>query len=346
MSGPDRNPPKALILGCRGTVLSEEERRFFREANPLGFILFERNCAEPGQVRALVSALRLCVGRETAPVLIDQEGGRVQRLRPPHWREAPAMARFGRLAETKPEAARKAVWLNGRLLAGELAELGISVDCAPVLDLLAEGADPVIGDRAFGNDASLISSLGRALCEGLLAGGVLPVLKHIPGHGRAQADSHKALPRVEASEAELVATDFLPFRELADMPLAMTAHIVYAAFDRERPATLSPAVVSEVIRRRIGFDGFLMTDDIAMGALGGPLAVRAGAAIAAGCDAILHCNGRLDEMAEIAAAVGPLDLAAAARLARAERRRSAGREGINLDRARSEFAELMGGVSG
>ncbi len=342
MSGPDEKSARALILGCRGTALSDEEGRFFQDANPLGFILFERNCSDPAQVRSLVSALRAAVGRRHAPVLIDQEGGRVRRLNPPHWRDAPPARQFGELAERKPEAALEAAWLNARLLAGELRALGITVDCAPVLDLAVAGADHIIGDRAFGSDADRVSSLGRVMCEGLLAGGVLPVLKHLPGHGRARQDSHLALPVVETAAAELDATDFRPFRSLADMPLAMTAHIVYTAFDSEKPATLSKTVVAEVIRKRIGFDGFLMTDDISMNALEGELALRAETAFAAGCDAVLHCNGKLEEMAALAKAVGPLKRVALDRLERATALRGEAKASEDMDALRVQLAELMG----
>ncbi|MCE2510587.1 MAG: beta-N-acetylhexosaminidase [Alphaproteobacteria bacterium] len=341
MSGPDQKPARALILGCAGSKLGEEERRFFRDANPLGFILFERNCQDPAQLRALVADLRAAIGREDAPVLIDQEGGRVCRLRPPYWRAAPSAARFGQLAERKPEAALEAAWLNARLLAGELRALGVTVDCVPVLDLPVAGADPVIGDRAFGGDAERTASLGRAVCEGLLAGGVLPVLKHIPGHGRAHADSHRALPVVETPAAELEATDFRPFRLLSEMPLAMTAHIVYTALDPQRPATLSKTVIEEAIRKRIGFDGALMTDDISMSALEGALADRARAALAAGCDAILHCNGRLEEMTALAGAVGPLPNAAHDRFSRAEALRGRAEQDADMAGLAARLAELL-----
>lgn len=342
MSGPDEKSAKALILGCGGTTLSDQEGRFFQDANPLGFILFERNCSDPAQLRALVLALRASVGRENAPVLIDQEGGRVCRLHPPHWRDAPPAGRFGELAARKPEAALEAVWLNARLLAGELHAAGITVDCAPVLDLAVADADPIIGDRAFGSDADHVSSLGRAMCEGLLAGGVLPVLKHLPGHGRAREDSHLALPIVETPAAELEATDFCPFRALADMPLGMTAHIVYTAFDSEKPATLSKTVVEGVIRKRIGFDGFLMTDDISMNALEGDLAFRAGTALAAGCDAVLHCNGKLEEMTALAEAVGPLEGAALDRFGRATALRGKAEASADMEALARRLVELMG----
>ncbi len=289
----------AVIFGCAGLTLSDAERKLFEACDPLGFILFARNLEDPEQVRALVAAMRECVGRE-APVLIDQEGGRVARLGPPHWREAPAAARFGELAQLDRFVAAEAAALNSRLLADELTALGIDVDCLPVLDVPASGADGVIGDRAYGDTPEVVAMLGRAACGGLLAGGVLPVIKHIPGHGRAGADSHHALPVVTAPRSELEKTDFAPFRALADMPLAMTAHVVYGDIDRVRPATLSQTVIEEVIRGSIGFEGLLMSDDIGMGALSGPVAERGEAALAAGCDVVLHCNGDFDEMQAVA----------------------------------------------
>ncbi len=313
----DRARPRPVIFGCAGERLGAAERRFFAEADPLGFILFRRNCREPGQLRDLVASLRDCVGRADAPVLIDQEGGRVARLGSPHWRRHPAAAELAREGEA-------AVFGTAREIAADLAGLGITVDCAPVLDLRIAGADQVIGDRSFGADPAAVARFGRAWCDGLLAGGVLPVLKHIPGHGRARADSHVACPAVDAAADELAASDFAPFRALAEMPWAMTAHVVYTAFDPDAPATLSSSVIGGAIRGTIGFDGVLISDDLSMGALSGPLGARAAAALAAGCDLALHCSGRLAEMEEIAAATGPLAAATAARLARGEamRRRS------------------------
>jgi len=322
--------PSAVIFGCAGPSLSQRERAFFRDADPIGFILFKRNCETPDQVRALVHELREAVGRAGAPVLIDQEGGRVARLQPPHWRQYPAAAALGALrGERAPEAVR----LAARLIADDLASLGVTVDCLPVLDVPEAGADPVIGDRAYSDDPAVVSRLGRAACEGLLEGGVLPVIKHIPGHGRATVDSHHALPRVSASRAALDACDFVPFRALADMPWAMTAHIVYTALDPEAPATLSPVVIREVILASMGFDGVLVSDDISMNALGGPIGARAARALAAGCDLALHCNGNPSEMAEIAAAVAPLTPEARRRLDRAEARRHAP---ARFDRAAAE----------
>ena len=310
----------AIIFGCAGPTLDDAERRFFRAADPLGFILFKRNCAAPKQVRLLVAELRDAVGRADAPVLIDQEGGRVARLGPPHWRTAPPAARFGLLAARDRDAAIEAARVNARLMAADLAELGITVDCAPVLDLRLPGAHDVIGDRAFHSDPEVVALLGRATADGLLAGGVIPVVKHMPGHGRAMVDSHAALPRVATSRSELEHTDFRPFRALNDLPWGMTAHVVYEAIDPERPASTSPVVIGEIIRGHIGFDGLLVSDDLSMQALEGSLADRTRAALAAGCDVALHCNGRITEMEAVAAAAAPLSARAAERLARGRER--------------------------
>jgi len=294
------------IFGCQGTELTDEERRFFTEAQPWGFILFGRNVADPEQVRRLVVDLRDCVGDARAPVLIDQEGGRVARLAPPLWRERPPAGRFGALHASSAGNAREAVWLNARLIANDLAQLGISVDCAPVLDVPVEGADAVIGDRAFAHDPSVVIDLGRAAIEGLLDGGVLPVMKHIPGHGRASVDTHKALTHITVAFEELSTSDFVTFRCLNDCPLAMTAHVIFDAIDAQRPATTSPKVIREVIRGEIGFEGVLITDDISMDALHGTLSIRARAALFAGCDIVLHCNGQMAEMREVAGEAKPL----------------------------------------
>jgi beta-N-acetylhexosaminidase len=309
-------PPRAAILGLAGPELSEEERRFFAATDPLGFILFKRNCETPAQLKRLVDELRASIGRADAPVLIDQEGGRVARLGPPHWRQPPAAASFVKLAEQDLALGGEAARLNARLIAADLAAAGINVDCAPVLDLPVPGAHDVIGDRAHGTTPDLAATLGRAVCEGLLEGGVLPVIKHIPGHGRATADTHHALPVVATGEAELRRTDFAPFHALADMPWAMTAHVVYAAIDPAAPATTSRVVIERVIRGFIGFDGVLVSDDLSMQALSGTVAERATAALRAGCDVVLHCNGRMDEMAPVMAAVPALSDAALTRLER------------------------------
>lgn len=311
----DVRAPSAAIYGCAGLSLTAAEEEFFRAENPLGFILFARNCETPDQVRELVKALREAVGRTDAPVLIDQEGGRVARLKPPHWRAAPPASYFGRMASHDRARAHEALRINTRLLAAELAGLGIDVDCVPLLDLQFPGAHDVIGDRSFGGDPELVAELGRIVCETMLAEGVMPIVKHIPGHGRARVDSHQALPVVDTAAAELEATDFKPFRALADAPWAMTAHVVYTSLDGERPATTSRKVIDEAIRGQIGFAGVLLSDDLSMEALKGNLGERAEAALSAGCDVALHCNGKMAEMAQVAAAVGPLSPAAERRIA-------------------------------
>jgi beta-N-acetylhexosaminidase len=320
-----KSSPAAVVFSCSGPTLTADERALFADSNPLGFILFARNCVEPGQIRDLTAALRDSVGRSDAPVLIDQEGGRVQRLNPPHWRAAPSAQAFGRLARTDRATARDAVRLNARMLAHELLDLGIDVDCAPVLDVPVPGAHGIIGDRAYGTDAVLIADLGRAACQGFLEGGVAPVIKHIPGHGRARSDSHLELPVVETSLDVLAESDFVPFVANADAPYAMTAHVVYTAVDPELPVTLSELAIQSVIRERLGFDGFLFSDDVGMKALFGPFGDRARAALGAGCDGVLHCSGDFAEMREIAAAVPPLSAKARERFAsvRAKMRRPA-----------------------
>ncbi len=316
MSGPEA--PRAVIFGCGGLILDDDERRLFAEAQPLGFILFERNCRDSEQVRALVACLREAVGRADAPVLIDQEGGRVRRLKPPKWRDAPAASRFAELYQRDPARGEEAAWLNSRLMAHELSDLGITVDCAPVLDVPAPGGHEIIGDRAYGKDADSVAALGAAVCDGLLSGGVLPVIKHIPGHGRAGSDSHQELPALDTPHDALSAQDFRPFRALNAMPWAMTAHVLYRAIDADAPATISRRVVEEIIRGEIGFDGLLLSDDLGMQALSGGFAERTGAALSAGCDVALHCSGIMAEMTEIAAVAPLLSDAASARLARGE----------------------------
>ena len=295
------------IYGLAGPRLSAAEASFFRAVRPWGFILFARNIETPGQVAALTAALRETVDDAHAPILIDQEGGRVARLKPPHWRARPPAARFAALHAENPEIAREATYLNARLIAHDLHGLGINVDCLPVLDVPQPGAHAIIGDRAFGTDPAIVIELGRAQIEGLMDGGVLPVMKHIPGHGRAGADSHLALPRVATDVAELSAVDFVTFRSLDTCPMAMTAHVVYDSIDPQRPATTSPKVVRDVIRGEIGFDGLLMSDDLSMQALDGPLNVRAKAALFAGCDVVLHCNGDMDEMKDVASQARELE---------------------------------------
>jgi beta-N-acetylhexosaminidase len=297
-------------------TLGEAERDFFRTADPLGFVLFANNCESPDQIRALTAALKSSVGRDDALVLIDQEGGRVARLKPPHWRGAPAAAVFGTLFERDREGALEAARLNARLLAADLDDIGINVNCAPVLDVPIPGAHDVIGDRAFSASPETVAALGEAFCAGLLEGGVMPVLKHIPGHGRAMSDSHHHLPVVNAPLEELKLRDFLPFKALGAQPFAMAAHVVYEAIDGQAPATLSRAVTDGVIRGEIGFEGVLLSDDLSMEALKGSLAERAEAVLAGGCDVVLHCSGKLDEMEAVAAASGAMSETAMARLAR------------------------------
>lgn len=294
--------PRAVFFGCEGTKLSAAERAFFREADPFGFILFQRNCVEPAQVVALTSELRDRVGRADAPILIDQEGGRVQRLKPPHWKRRPAMREVGAIYVRDPERGVRLAWGLARAMAAELTALGITVDCAPVLDVPVPDAHDVIGDRAFSTRAAAIAALGQAQIDGFLDGGVLPVVKHIPGHGRARSDSHHDLPVVDTDAGTLEATDFAPFRLLNHAPLAMTAHVVYTAYDSAAPATLSARTIAEVVRGSIGYDGCLMSDDVSMKALSGSFADRTHAALAAGCDVVLHCNGQMDEMKQIAGA--------------------------------------------
>jgi beta-N-acetylhexosaminidase len=289
----------AFICGLAGAALTEEERAFLRQARPWGVILFRRNVESRAQLRALANSVREALGDARAPILVDQEGGRVQRLAPPHWRAYPSAAAVERAASSV-EGAERLAWLGGRLIAHDLREVGITVDCLPVLDARQPGAHGVIGDRAYSDDPESVARIGRAAARGLLDGGVSPVMKHIPGHGRARADSHLELPVVEASRTELERVDFAPFIANADLPIAMTAHVVYAAFDPAMPGTLSKTVIREAIRGVIGFDGLLITDDLSMKALQGDFRQRAEAAIAAGCDIVLHCNGDLDEARAVA----------------------------------------------
>lgn len=298
-------PVRAFISGCAGPVLSDEERRFFADAAPWGLILFRRNIVDRAQVLALTDAFRAAVGRDDAPVLVDQEGGRVQRLGPPVWRRYPAAAVFERLVND-PWQAREITRLSARLMALDMAEVGITVDCAPVLDVPAPGSHQIVGDRAYAADSARAATLARAAAEGLIAGGVLPVIKHMPGHGRARADSHIELPVVTAPRAELETVDFPPFRMLADMPMAMSAHVVFTALDPDHPATTSRRIVRTIMRRALNFDGLIMSDDLSMEALKGTLRDRAEAALAAGLDIALHCNGRLEEMRQVAEAAPAL----------------------------------------
>lgn len=327
------------IYGCSGTELTVDERGFFRDVHPWGFILFARNIGDRDQVRRLVRSMREIV--PDAPVLVDQEGGRVARLKPPQWRARPAARRFGDLFASQPEEAREAAYLNARLIAHDLTEVGITVDCVPVLDVPVGGASEVIGDRAFSTEPTAVIDLGRAVIEGMLEGGVLPVMKHMPGHGRASADTHFLLPRVPASAEQLSASDFVTFRSLNFCPMGMTAHVVYEAIDGQRPATISPKVIRDVIRGEIGFEGLLLTDDISMQALSGSIGARTRAALFAGCDIVVHCNGKMDEMSEVAAEAKPLG---GASLKRAETALSHAQpvEEFDSDAAEARLAKLMG----
>jgi beta-N-acetylhexosaminidase len=327
---------RAVIFGCAGPALASAERRFLASADPWGFILFARNVETPAQLARLTAELRGAVGRD-APVLIDQEGGRVARLRAPEWREwAPALDECARLPERGQRA--RAMYLRYRLIASELAAVGIDVNCAPVLDLVGERTHPVIRSRCYSDDPAEVAEIGRAVATGLLDAGVLPVIKHIPGQGKAGADSHLALPRVQADAASL-ATDFAPFRALADLPMAMTAHVVYAALDPAAPATQSATVI-RLIREEIGFAGLLMTDDLSMKALDGDFDRRATRALDAGCDIVLHCNGDSKEMAAVAEAVPTL---AGLALSRAEAALSMrGRAADDAAGLAEEFAAIGG----
>ena len=290
-----------MIIGCAGTVLSQDEVAFIEREKPWGLILFARNIGLAEEIRALTAQFRMVVGRDDAPVFIDQEGGRVQRIREPIAQHYPSGAAVGAVYRRNPEDGRRAARTMSRLHAADLLPLGINADCLPVLDVPVEGAHDVIGDRAYGKDPATVADLGREAAEGLLDGGVLPGIKHIPGHGRAFSDSHRALPVVDTPLEELRAHDFPPFAALADMPMAMTAHVVYSAIDPDRPATTSHKVVRDIIRGEIGFDGLLMSDDVSMQALSGDFATRAESIFGAGCDVVLHCNGVMDEMLAVAA---------------------------------------------
>jgi beta-N-acetylhexosaminidase len=307
---------QAAIYGLAGEGLSADERAFFADADPAGYILFQRNCAGRAQVRRLTDDLRALSGRDDLPILIDQEGGRVARLQPPEWPVFPAAWRFAELYAKAPMSAIEAARANAQAIALLLGEIGVNVDCAPLLDVRRPGASDIIGDRALGAEPMQVAALGRAVLDGLRAGGAIGVVKHMPGHGRALADSHKELPVVDADEAALAA-DLEPFRTLNGAPMGMTAHVVYTAWDAARPASLSALVIGEILRGRIGFEGFLMSDDLGMHALSGGFGERAAGVLAAGCDAALHCSGAMEEMVAVAAAVGGLTAQAGERLARA-----------------------------
>ena len=331
---------RAFITGVSGPELTGAEREFIRSERPWGFILFKRNIETPAQVTLLVSELREAVGNPDAPVLIDQEGGRVQRLGPPHWPVYPPGAVFGVLYDIDPALGLTAARLSARLMAADLIELGVTVDCLPLADVPVAGADAVIGNRAYGTEPGKVAAIARAVTDGLEQGGILPVLKHIPGHGRATADTHFRLPEVDTSKTELERTDFAAFQPLADLPMAMTAHVVFSALDPAQPATTSATIIQQVIRGVIGFQGLLMSDDVSMNALAGSIAERTRAIFTAGCDMVLHCNGKLDEMREVAAETPELSGTA---LERARRALASRRAPQAFDRlaARAELEALV-----
>ncbi len=324
---------KPVIYGLAGHQLSADERGFFKDADPLGYILFKRNCGSRDQMRALTDSLRDLSGRSDVPILIDQEGGRVARMQPPEWPGFPAPGAFDALYDVAPVSAIEAARANAHALALMLAEVGVTVNALPLLDVVRPETSDVIGDRALGGEPMRVAALGKAVLEGLRRGGVIGIVKHMPGHGRGRVDSHKELPVVDASADEL-ASDIAPFAALADAPMGMTAHVVFTAWDKERPATLSPTVIGEVIRTRIGFDGLLMTDDIDMKALSGTAGEKAAAAVAAGCDVALDCWARMDEMVEIAERLGDAGPETLARLERALASVTNGAE-------EADFAELI-----
>lgn len=333
----------AAVVGLEGAVVSERERGLFAETRPAGFILFARNCIDPHQVTALIRACREAVEDPAAPVLIDQEGGRVARLKSPHWQALPPLRSIGKLAESDPEAGKEAAWLHARLIAADLEPLGITINCSPVLDLGLEGQTSAIGDRAFSSDPAIVAALGRATIEGYLAGGILPVIKHLPGHGRAKVDSHADLPLVDCAADELAAADWRPFEANADAPLGMTAHILFSQVDATACGTQSSTIIQEIIRDKIGFEGALFSDDLSMQALGGSLGERAGLARRAGCDLALHCNGDFAEMSAVLEAAGPLEGDSLLRVEQALARRKAP-EPFDSDAGRRRLDGLLGGA--
>jgi beta-N-acetylhexosaminidase len=332
--------PLAAIFGLSGHSLTAEEIAFFKKTQPWGYILFARNIDNAAQLRALTDSLRALSGRNKLPIFIDQEGGRVQRIKPPLAPVYPTGREIGTLYVNNRKKGLRAAWLMSRLHAFDLAAYGINADCLPVLDVPVEGAHDVIGNRAYSNDPAVVAEIGMAAAQGLLAGGVLPVIKHIPGHGRGAADSHLALPVVDTSHDELSRTDFVPFKALADMPMAMTAHITYSALDADNCATLSRRVISKIIRKEIGFGGLLMSDDVSMQALSGDFADRARAIIRAGCDVVLHCNGDMNEMSALAGVLPVLDGKALKRAKRAVKPLGKG-EAAHESALREEFAGLF-----
>src|SRR5215510_12924163 len=331
---------RAFITGLAGLQITAGERSFLRDAQPWGLIIFKRNVSTPDQVLELTQSFRDCVGWK-APVFVDQEGGRVQRLGPPHWPAYPAGQRYGEIYDRDPSDGVAAARLAGHLIAADLRALGIDADCLPLADVPVASSNPVIGDRAYGRETAKVSAIAKAIAEELQAGGVLPVLKHLPGHGRATADSHHDLPVVDADRVTLELTDFAAFRPLADLPIGMTAHVVFSAFDWVAPATTSVTIVREVIRGFIGFQGLLMSDDISMNALSGTIAERSRAALTAGCDIVFHCNGELTEMVAVATGAPKLAGESARRADAALRLRSAPAK-FDTHAAHKVFAQMMG----
>jgi beta-N-acetylhexosaminidase len=335
--------PRAFIAGLSGLTLTNEERTFLREADPWGAILFKRNVSDKAQVSDLTKSIRDTLGRE-AVILVDQEGGRVQRLAPPHWPAYPPGARYATLYDCGREAGLEAAELGARLIAHDLRAVGIDTDCLPLADVPVAGGDPIIGDRAYGDRPDKVADIAAAVARGLLRGGVLPVLKHLPGHGRATADSHLKLPVIDTPRATLEQTDFAAFRPLAGLPLGMTAHVVFSAIDPATPATTSVTMLREVIRGWIGFQGLLMSDDVSMGALSGTIAERSRAAIVAGCDVVLHCNGDLAEMRAVAGEAPQLGGDALRRADAALAARHAP-DAFDAAAGRARFADLIGGTA-
>ncbi len=334
--------PSAVIFGVEGQAVTPWERGFLRELDPWGFILFARNIEDPEQLRSLTADLRGVLGRD-APILIDQEGGRVQRMRPPHWRAyLPALDQMEHVARRGGDPIRLQ-WVRNRLIAAELHAVGIDVNCAPLADLIETETHPIMRNRLYGQDIKVVVDAARACAEGLLAGGVLPVLKHLPGYGRATVDSHHALPRVAAPLEELRARDFAPFRALNDIAMGMTAHIVMEALDPEAPATTSPRAM-RALRDEIGFGGLIMSDDLGMQALSGPLDQRARATLAAGVDIVLHCSGKQEEMAEVASAIAPMTALAQERAAVALSQRRAP-DAADLEALEAELSGLLAEVA-
>ncbi|MBS40973.1 MAG: beta-N-acetylhexosaminidase [Rhodospirillales bacterium] len=343
MLGFNNEIPSPVIFGCIGTELTSAEIDLFQDCRPFGLILFEHNCKNPTQLSELIFQFRETVGFRDAAVLIDQEGGRVTRMKPPHWRLPPAAGVFSKIFEKNEDIALRAAYLNARLIGKELANVKISVNCLPVLDLPELGSHDVIGDRALGKDVRTISLLGGILCRGLMEEGVSPIIKHIPGHGRAKVDSHRELPLVDTSLQELKSTDFIPFRNLCHIPWAMTAHVVYSAIDKNRAATISPIVINEVVRNQIGFEGLLLSDDIGMEALSGSKGDRAQYILEAGCDLVLECSGKIKDMVDVASVLPAMKKETRNRAELAEKNRIENivNDGLLKQEALREFDQIL-----